>query len=107
MPNQEAAGPVTSVVFFVLLFLSGLWYPMSPHSGVARISSWFPIRHMILATFAPFDPRPGASPWAWGDLLVMSIWGVGAAYVAARRWSWAPHRRGSRRRGLRARPPTP
>lgn len=27
VPNQEAAGPVTSVVFFVLLFLSGLWYP--------------------------------------------------------------------------------
>lgn len=106
VPNQEAAGPVTSVVFFVLLFLSGLWYPMSPHSALARISSWFPIRHMILATFAPFDPQHGVSPWAWGDLAAMTAWGAVAAYVAARRWSWAPRRRGNRRRGLRAGAPT-
>ncbi len=29
IPNQETAGPVTSIVFFVLLFLSGLWYPLT------------------------------------------------------------------------------
>lgn len=99
IPNQEAAGPITSVVFFVLLFLSGLWFPISSHSALADISSVFPIRHMILATFAPFDKRPGVSAWAWKDLGVMAVWGVVGVYVAARRWSWAPRRpSGGRRR---------
>ncbi len=94
IPNQEAAGPVVSIVFFVLLFLSGLWYPIKPHSGLAQISSYFPIRHMIVAVFAPFDSRPGVSGWAWGDVGALAIWGVVAAVVAARRWSWAPRRTG-------------
>jgi ABC-2 type transport system permease protein len=92
IPNQEAAGPVVSIVFFVLLFLSGLWYPLDPHSGLAQVSSYFPIRHMIVAVYAPFDTRPGVSGWSWGDIGVMAIWGAVAALVAVRRWSWAPRR---------------
>ena len=42
IPNQEAAGPVTSIVFFVLLFLSGLWFPLKAHSGLAKFSNYFP-----------------------------------------------------------------
>lgn len=90
IPTQEAAGPVVSIVFFVLLFLSGLWYPLPKGSALSRISTWFPIRHMITATFAPFDLRSGVSPWAWHDLLVMALWGVVAAVVALRRFRWAP-----------------
>ncbi|MHB1584078.1 MAG: ABC transporter permease [Acidimicrobiales bacterium] len=92
IPNQEAAGPVISIVFFVLLFLSGLWYPLAKGSALARISAWFPMRHMITATFAPFDLRPGVSPWAWHDLGVMAIWGAAGAIVAVRRFRWAPAR---------------
>ncbi len=92
VPNQEAAGPVVSIVFFVLLFLSGLWYPIDPHSGLAQVSAFFPIRHMIVAVYAPFDPRRGVSGWSWGDLGALAIWGVIAAVVGLRRWSWAPRR---------------
>ena len=92
IPNQEAAGPMVSIVFFVLLFLSGLYYPISPNSGLAQFSSYFPVRHMILAACAPFDLRPGVSGWSWGDIRVMAYWGVGGLVVAARRWSWAPRR---------------
>lgn len=92
IPNQEAAGPVVSIVFFVLLFLSGLWYPIDPHSGLARVSSYFPIRHMIVAVYAPFDVRRGVSGWSWGDLGAMAIWGAIGVVVALRRWSWAPRR---------------
>ena len=98
IPNQEAAGPIVSIVFFVLLFLSGLWYPLSATSALARISSWFPVRHMITAVYAPFDPRAGQSAWSWHDLLVMAIWGVVGVLVAMRRWSWAPHRGDAERR---------
>lgn len=94
IPNQEAAGPVVSIVFFVLLFLSGLWYPIDPHSGLATVSSYFPIRHMIIAVYAPFDSRRGVSGWSWGDIGAMAIWGGVAVFVAARRWSWAPRRSG-------------
>ena len=78
IPNQEIAGPVTSIVFFVLLFLSGLWFPLKAHSGLAMLSNYFPVRPFLLAVSAPFEFQAGVSPWAWHDLLVVAIWG-GAA----------------------------
>jgi ABC-2 type transport system permease protein len=92
VPNQDAAGPIVSIIFFVLLFLSGLWFPLKPGSGLAKFSSYFPVRHLISAVFAPFDTQKGVSPWAWHDLLVVAIWGVGGAIVAVRRWKWSPRR---------------
>ncbi|HEV3367496.1 MAG TPA: hypothetical protein VG054_08520, partial [Acidimicrobiales bacterium] len=85
-------GPIVSIVFFVLLFLSGLWFPLRPGSGLAQSSSYFPVHHFIVAVFAPFNTQKGASPWAWHDLLVVAIWGVAGAVVAVRRWSWTPRR---------------
>jgi ABC-2 type transport system permease protein len=92
VPNEEAAGPLLGILFYVLLFLSGLYYPLKPGSAVARISGYLPVRHFITATFAPFDLRPGVSPWALHDLLVMAIWGVVGVWVAARRFRWEPRR---------------
>jgi ABC-2 type transport system permease protein len=92
VPNQDAAGPIVSIVYFVLLFLSGLWFPLSPKSGLAHFSSYFPVHRFIVAVFAPFDVHNGASPWAWNDLLVVAVWGVAGAIVAVRRWSWTPRR---------------
>ncbi len=92
IPNQEAAGPVLGIVFFVLLYLSGLWFPLHPGSTLARISAWFPVRHFMIATFAPFDPRPHANAFAWHDLLVLAIWAAAATFVAVRRFRWEPRR---------------
>ena len=92
IPNQETAGPVTSIVFFVLLFLSGLWFPLQPHSGLAKFSNYFPVRHFIFAVEAPFELRPDVSPWAWHDLLIVGIWGAAAIIIALRRFRWAPRR---------------
>jgi len=92
VPNQDAAGPILSTVFFVLLFLSGLWFPLRSSSALARISAWFPVRHLMAATFAPYDPRPHARAYAWTDLLVLGAWGVAAALVAVRRFRWEPRR---------------
>ena len=93
IPNQEAAGPIVSIVYFVLLFLSGLWFPLEKGSALARISAWFPVRHLIVATFAPFDLRPGVSPWAWHDIFAMAVWGLAGLVVALRRFRWEPSRR--------------
>lgn len=91
IPNQQAAGPLTSTVFFVLLFLSGLWFPLKSGSALAKIATYFPIRHFITAVFRTFS-HPGGSPWAAGDLAVVAIWGAVAAVVALRRFRWAPYR---------------
>ncbi len=90
VPNQEAGAPITSVVFFVLLFLSGLWFPLAASSGLAKFSSYLPVRHMIVAVYDASITQKGVSSWPWHDLVVMAAWGVVAAAVAARRWSWAP-----------------
>jgi len=95
VPNQDAAGPIVSIVFFVLLFLSGLWYPLNPGSALAKISSYLPVRHMITAVLFPFNLQKGTSPWAWHDLLVIALWGLAGAIVAVRRWEWAPRRASS------------
>jgi ABC-2 type transport system permease protein len=92
IPNQESAGPITSAVFFVLLFLSGLWFPLNPKSGLAKFSNFFPVHHFIRAVDAPFKLQPGVSVWAWHDLFVVAIWGAVAFVIALRRFRWAPRR---------------
>src|SRR3984957_3664077 len=92
VPNQESAGPVTSIVFFVLLFLSGLWFPLKPTSGLAKFSHFFPVHHFIFAVDAPFRFQAGVSPWAWHDLLIVAIWGAGSTVLALRRFRWTPRR---------------
>jgi ABC-2 type transport system permease protein len=88
VPNEEAAGPGISIVFFLLLFLSGLWFPLTPGSTLANVSDYLPVRRLILATTQPFVGH-GTGSWAWGDLGVAAIWGAVAAYVALRRFRWS------------------
>jgi ABC-2 type transport system permease protein len=88
VPNEEAAGPAISIVFFLLLFLSGLWFPLEPGSTLARVSGYLPVRRMILSTTAPFIGH-GVSAWAWGDLGVVALWGVAGAALAGRRFRWS------------------
>jgi ABC-2 type transport system permease protein len=92
VPNPDAAGPMISIVFFLVVAFSGLYFPIKPGSNLANISGYFPVRHLITALLASFNLPPGANPWAWHDLLVMAIWGVGGVLVALRRWRWAPRR---------------
>ena len=93
VPSQDSAGPIINLTFFVLLFLSGLWFPLPAGSGLAKVADVFPIHHLIAAFFAPFDTQPGSSPWAWHDLLVVAIWGAVAVWVGVRRFAWEPRRR--------------
>jgi ABC-2 type transport system permease protein len=92
IPNQETAGPVTSIVFFVLLFLAGLWFPLPPGSGLAKFSNYLPVRHLMIAMDRSFQIPRGTSPWAWHDLLVVALWGAGATALSLRRFRWSPRR---------------
>jgi ABC-2 type transport system permease protein len=92
VPNPDAAGPMISIVFFLLVAFSGLYFPIRPGSTLANISGYFPVRHLFTAMLASFNLPAGANPWAWHDLLVMAIWGLAGVLVALRRWRWAPRR---------------
>ena len=92
VPNADAAGPIVSLTFFILVALSGLWFPIAPNSGLATFANIFPIRHLINALVASFTGQPGTPLWPWHDLAVMAIWGVAGAFVGLRRWDWSPKR---------------
>ena len=74
VPNADAAGPVVSLVFFILVALSGLYFPVRPGSGLATFTGFFPVRHLILAMVDSFNGIPSTS--VWNDLLVVAIWGA-------------------------------
>ncbi len=90
VPNADAAGPIVSLVFFILVALSGLYFPVHPGSGLATFADFFPIRHLITASVDTFNAVPGTS--IWNDLLVIAVWGVVGAFVGFRRWDWSPRR---------------
>jgi ABC-2 type transport system permease protein len=92
VPNQDAAGPMVSLTFFILVALSGLWFPIAPGSGLATFADFFPIRHLIDALVGSFAGQRGAPTWPWRDLGVMLIWGAASIVVGLRRWSWSPKR---------------
>ncbi len=89
-PNADSAAPIVSLVFFILIAFSGLYFPIKSGTGLAKVTDFFPIRHLILATVDTFNGVPGTSPW--GDLLVMVIWGAAGVLVGLRRWDWSPKR---------------
>ena len=90
VPNADAAGPIVSLVFFILVALSGLYFPIKAGSGLATFTGFFPIRHLILGLVDTFNGIPGTSPW--NDLLVIALWGVVGVFVSLRRWDWSPKR---------------
>ncbi len=90
VPNADAAGPVVSLGFFILIALSGLYFPVKAGSGLATFTDFFPVRHLILASVDTFNGIPGTSPW--NDVGVMLLWGAAGVLVALRRWDWSPKR---------------
>jgi ABC-2 type transport system permease protein len=90
VPNADAAGPIVSLVFFILVGLSGLYFPVKPGSGLATFADVFPIRHLIIASVDSFNGLAGGS--VWNDLLVIALWGVAGVVLALRRWEWSPKR---------------
>ncbi len=90
VPNADAAGPIVSLVFFILVALSGLYFPVKAGSGLSTFTNFFPIRHLITASVDSFNAVPGTS--IWNDVLVIALWGVAGVFVAVRRWTWSPKR---------------
>jgi len=91
IPNAEAAPAIVNAVLFPLVFISGTFFPIDQSSVLAKIASYFPVRHFISAMFNAFDPSHLSSTgFSGNDLLVMLAWGAAALLIAVRRFRWEP-----------------
>ena len=91
VPNAEAAPAIVQFPFFLLNFISGVFFPVTSGS-LHTLATYFPLEHMVAASFAGFDPREHGTAFHGNDFLVMGIWAAGATLVAVRRFRWEPRR---------------
>ncbi len=92
IPNADAAPAVINGIYFPIIFISGVFYPISNGSVLSKIADWFPIRHMITALVSAFEGGPGSGVRP-RDLVVMLIWAAAALVFTARRFRWEPRHR--------------
>ena len=69
VPNADAAPAVINGIYFPIVFISGVFYPLSNGSVLSRIADWFPVRHLILAlvTGSRAGTARGCAPRPRGD----------------------------------------
>jgi ABC-2 type transport system permease protein len=91
IPNADAGPAIVNLVFFVLVVISGGFFPIASSSVLSQVASVFPLRHFIDACFASFAPhRSGGYPW--GDVGITAAWGTAGMLAAARWFRWEPRR---------------
>jgi ABC-2 type transport system permease protein len=93
--SVDAAGPMVQLVTLPLYFVSGVFVPDDVLPGwLHAIMNVLPVRPLAVAMQAAFIPATNHGVrFAWEALLVIVAWGAVGLYIAARRFSWAPHRR--------------
>ncbi len=92
VPNADAAPAVINGIYFPIVFISGVFYPLSNGSVLSKIADYFPVRHMITSPGRrPSRADPGSGLQV-GDLLVMLIWAAAGLVVTARWFRWEPRR---------------
>ncbi len=90
IPNADAAPAVVNASILPLLFISGVFIPISNlPAWMDIISNIFPIRHFAEALIGSFFAVNG-SGLNGGDLLVVIAWGIGGLLFAIRFFSWEP-----------------
>jgi ABC-2 type transport system permease protein len=89
--SAEAAQPIVQATLLPMWFLSGVFIPAAKLSGTLRtIASWFPVEHLASSLQLAIVHSSFTAALSATDLLVLAAWGVGAAGVAAWRFSWLP-----------------
>ena len=83
-PFHRQLHAVVNLVFIALLVISGGFFPFASSSVLSQIANVFPLRHLLLASFAAFSP--GGFPW-W-HLAVIAAWGAAGLAVALRCFRW-------------------
>ena len=92
IPNVDSAPAIINLPFFVMVFISGTYFPIS--GGLATVAAWLPLRPFIVALYYhAFNPLTAhGSGWAPHQLESLAIWGVVATFIAVRTFRWVPRR---------------
>ena len=90
-PSPDAAGAIGPFSVVVLSFISGVFVPIDTlPNWLAQIGRIFPLYHFadgLQRTLVPGATGLGLSA---DNVPVLGIWGVGAVFLAARRFHWEP-----------------
>jgi ABC-2 type transport system permease protein len=90
VPNEDAAPAIINFVLFPLLFISGTFQPISDSSFLSKIAVVFPVRHMIKAMVAVFDPFAKGTGIQGTHIAILLLWGVIGIGLSLRRFRWEP-----------------
>jgi ABC-2 type transport system permease protein len=91
IPNADSAPAVVQFSVLPLSFISNVFIDMrGAPAWINALSEVFPVRHFADALLGVYNPATGGAGFAWGDLLVVGLWGVGGLVVALRYFSWEP-----------------
>ncbi len=93
VPNAEASPAVVNGIILPLLFVSDVFIPLNdPPAWLDAVTGVFPVRHLSDAMQVAFNPFTTGAGFSWGDLGVVALWGIAAAAIAARFFTWEPRR---------------
>jgi ABC-2 type transport system permease protein len=93
VPNADAAPAIVQASILPLLFISNVFIPTSSAPAwLTTFASIFPVARFADGLHAAFNPFVTGNGFEAMDLLVMAIWGVVAAFVAARFFVWEQKR---------------
>ncbi|MDP9227769.1 MAG: ABC transporter permease [Actinomycetota bacterium] len=93
IPSEDAAPAISNATVLPLYFISGIFIPDSEiPEGVLRVADVFPIRHFFEAFFTAWDPNTVGAGFEWGDLAIVTAWGIAGLLVAILAFRWEPHR---------------
>jgi ABC-2 type transport system permease protein len=89
--DQDSVQPITQAIVLPLYFISGVFVPASLlPDWMTRIANFFPVRHLVEATLAAYNPYAAGAGFAWHDLGSLAIWCAIGLLVALRRFTWLP-----------------
>jgi ABC-2 type transport system permease protein len=93
-PNADASPAVSNATMLPLLFISGVFIPVSHAPRWMKVAGdFFPVKHFLNATLESFIPPPGnQTGWKVADLVVVLAWGAAGLAFAARTFRWEPER---------------
>jgi ABC-2 type transport system permease protein len=101
IPNADAAPPMVNATILPLLFISGIFIPLTDKAPawITTVGNVFPVKHFADAMRAAYlgdvtlkGTGIRAFPFDWTDLAVVAAWGVVGLVLASRFFSWEPRK---------------
>ncbi len=92
IPNAEASPAIVNAIILPLLFLSGIFIPLttSTPEWMKVLGDIFPVKHFAEAMLVSFyGPEVF---FEWSDVLFVAAWGVAGLIAATRFFSWEPRK---------------